>query len=162
MKTILLLVLCALPALAQSPTARPTTEPLAVTRGAFFAVSVADLDASAKWYAEKLGLTVVMRPPKLEKSAVVVLEGGGLIVELLQHDDAQPLRTAAPSITADYLVHGVFKAGIIVDDLQQTLATLKARGVPIAMGPYPATAEQRANALIRDNDGNFIQFFGQR
>ena len=138
------------------------SRPVFETRGAFFALSVADLDASTRWYTEKLGLAVVMRPPKQDKSAVAVLEGGGLIVELLQRDDATPLRQAAPSATANYLVHGFFKAGVIVDDLNATLTALRARGVEIAMGPFPASKDQRANAIIRDNAGNLIQFFGAR
>jgi hypothetical protein len=34
--------------------------------------------------------------------------------------------------------------------------------VPIAMGPFPRTAEQRANLIIRDNNGNYIQFVESR
>jgi catechol 2,3-dioxygenase-like lactoylglutathione lyase family enzyme len=151
------LVACAAPVRA-SAQSRPVFE----TRGAFFALSVADLDASSRWYAEKLGLSVVMRPPKQDKSAVAVLEGGGLIVELLQRDDAAPLRQAAPSVSANYQVHGFIKAGVIVDDLNATLTALRARGVEIAMGPFPASKEQRANAIVRDNAGNLIQFFGAR
>ena len=132
------------------------------TRGAFLALSVADLDASTRWYSEKFGLSIVMHPPKQDKSAVTVLEGGGLIVELLQRDDATPLRQAAPTATASYLVHGFFKAGVIVDDLNATITALRARGVEIAMGPFPASKEQRANAIVRDNAGNLIQFFGAR
>lgn len=132
------------------------------TRGAFIGLSVADLDKSVAWYTEKLGLRVVMRPPAVDKSRAVILEGGGLIVELMKHDDALPLATAAPAIARNYLVHGIFKAGIVVDDFDKTIAELKARGVPIAMGPFPATNEQRPNAIIRDHSGNLIQFFGAR
>ena len=138
------------------------SRPVFETRGAFFALSVADLDASTRWYSEKLGLSVVLRPPKQDKSALAVLEGGGLIVELLQRDDATPLRRAVPSASANYQVHGLFKAGVVVDDLNATLSTLRASGVEIAMGPFPASKEQRANAIIRDNAGNLIQFFGAR
>ena len=138
----------------------PQAPPAFTTKGAFFALSVADLDASTKWYADKFGLTVVMRPPKQDKSAVTVLEGGGLIVELLQRDDAVPLRQAAPSVEANYRIHGFFKAGVIVDDFDKTLATLRSRGVEIAIGPFRATTTQRANVIVRDNAGNLIQFFG--
>ena len=69
----------------------PKPPPLATARGAFIGLSVANLDASVRWYSEKLGLEVVMRPPKIEKSTAVILEGGGLIVELMHHDDAVPL-----------------------------------------------------------------------
>ena len=136
--------------------------PLATTRGAFIGISVGDLDTSVKWYSEKLGLTVIMRPPKIEKSTAVILQGGGLIVELMHHDDAVPLRTAAPSITRNFMVHGIFKAGIFVDDFDKAIAILRERGVPIAVGPFPARADQPANAIIRDNEGNFLQVFGAR
>jgi hypothetical protein len=58
-------------------------------------------------------------------------------------------------------VHGIFKAGVVVDDYDVTLATLRARGVDIAIGPFPARNGQRANFIVRDNAGNFIQFFGR-
>jgi catechol 2,3-dioxygenase-like lactoylglutathione lyase family enzyme len=156
---IALLWLAAAPALgAQATAAR--AEPAFTSHGAFFGLSVPDLGASTRWYAEKLGLTVVMHPPKQDRAEVTVLEGGGLIVELLQRDDAMPLRQAAPSITGNYQVHGIFKTGVIVDDFDKTLATLRSRGVEIAIGPFAATATQRANVIIRDNAGNLIQFFG--
>src|SRR5258705_13040247 len=100
--------------------------PVIAASGAFFALSVADMKASAQWYADKLGLKIVMQTPKQEKSAVTVLEGGGLIVELIQHDDA------APAVKDPLFVHGIFKAGVIVDDFDKTVAMLKARHVEIA------------------------------
>jgi hypothetical protein len=69
-------------------------------KGAFFALSVADLDASANWYAEKCGL----QAPKTKtlKSAVIVLvynlAGRGLLVELIQSDEAMPLSKALPEL----------------------------------------------------------------
>jgi hypothetical protein len=38
---------------------------------------------------------------------------------------------------------------------------LRTKGVQIAYGPYPAKTGQRANVIIRDIDGNLIQFFGR-
>jgi catechol 2,3-dioxygenase-like lactoylglutathione lyase family enzyme len=159
MRWIRALPLFSLPAMAP---VQPSPPPPFTTRGAFFALSVADLDASVKWYSDKLGLSIAMRPPKQDKSAVTVLEGGGLIVELIERDDARPLIAAAPGVTATYLVHGIFKAGFIVDDFDRTLATLRERGVGIAMGPFPARGDQRANVIIRDTGGNLIQIFGPR
>jgi catechol 2,3-dioxygenase-like lactoylglutathione lyase family enzyme len=154
-------LLLASAALASSSAAQtPTAEPAFSSHGAFFALSVADLGASTRWYVEKFGLTIVMHPPKQDRSEVTVLEGGGLIVELLQRDDAVPLAEAAPAVSANYGVHGVFKVGVIVDDFDKTLAALKSRGVAIAFGPYAASATQRANVIVRDNAGNLIQFFG--
>ena len=141
--------------LAASAVAADTAAPK--TTGAFFALSVADLKTSAQWYTDKLGLKSTMENPKRDGVAVIVLEGevGGarLIVELIQRDDARPLGKAN--------VHGIFKAGVIVEDFDKTLATLKARQVEIAYGPYPARANQRANVIVKDNAGNLLQFFGK-
>lgn len=152
----LLLVSLAPAAQAQSP---PST-PAFATRGAFFAVSVADLEASIAWYRDKLGLQVEMRPPPADGTAMALLRGGGLTVELIEDEAAVPLAEAAPTITRNYHVHGIFKAGVEVNDWDRLVATLAERGVPIAIGPFAATAEQPANLIIRDNSGNYIQFFG--
>ena len=122
--------------------------------GAFFALSVSDIHASSRWYAEKLGLKVTMNVPAANAPAVAVLEGGGLIVELIQHPEA---KTAGKDAI---LSHGFFKAGLIVQDFERTVATLRERGVEIAYGPYQKKADQRANVIIRDNAGNLIQILG--
>ena len=141
----------------------PAGAPLLQTTGAFLALSVADAQASARWYAEKLGVQIVMNVPRQQetKSAVIVVRGGALTVELVQHDDARPLRTAAPSTKGEALfVHGIFKVGVVVRNFDQALAELRARGVEIAMGPWPARGDQPANVIIKDNAGNLIQIFG--
>jgi catechol 2,3-dioxygenase-like lactoylglutathione lyase family enzyme len=142
--------------------AAPWSEPVLTTAsGAFWALSVADIAASTKWYSEKLGLRVTMQMPKQGTVAVAVLGGGGLTVELIQHDEAMPLGRAAPAVKDPQFVHGVFKVGVVVDDYDATLAALRARGVEIAYGPFPARAGQRANVIVRDNAGTLIQFFGK-
>jgi catechol 2,3-dioxygenase-like lactoylglutathione lyase family enzyme len=123
--------------------------------GAFFALSVSDVQASTKWYAEKLGLKVKLEVPEHDGVSVVVLEGGGLTVELIRHGKAAPAPAAIP------LVHGLFKAGLVVDDFDRVVATLRARGVELVAGPFPAKGDQRANVVVKDNAGNLIQFFGK-
>jgi extradiol dioxygenase family protein len=132
----------------------PSAPPFASVKGAFFALSVSDIDASAKWYAEKLGLSVEMQT-NCDKTSVIVLSGHGLTVELIRRADATNLGKDA------LLNHGLFKAGLVVENLDKTLAELKARNVPIAYGPYPAKPNAMANFIIRDNAGNLIQFFGK-
>ena len=129
--------------------------------GAFFALSVKDVEASSAWYSEKLGLKLTTNLPKQGKTSVAILEGGSLIVELIQNDDALPLNAVAPSVTDNILVHGIFKAGVIVDDLDKLVAVFKQRGVEIAFGPFPSRPDQRSNVIIKDNSGNLIQFFGK-
>jgi catechol 2,3-dioxygenase-like lactoylglutathione lyase family enzyme len=154
MKALLAMIVIALLSQTRSVGERPQA-PFAGVSGAFFALSVADLDASANWYADKFGMSVVLRVPRQDKASVVVLEGGGLTVELVQHDDAVGAPKEIP------LVRGIFKVGLVVDDLDKTLAGLKVRGVPVLLGPYPARGQVRSNAIINDNAGNLIQFFGK-
>ena len=109
---------------------------------------------------DKLGLAVTFQPPRSGPGEVTVLEGGGLIVELIQHDEAMSLTKLTPQRDDAIKVHGYFKAGVIVKDPDKTLALLKARDVPIAFGPYAAKDGRRANFIISDNAGNLIHFFG--
>src|ERR1051325_5155831 len=147
-KIIALLLWLALSPVGESQSLRPTNHSPVIAAGAFFALFVPDLEASTKWYSEKLGLKVVMRVPKQDKAAVAVLEGSGLIVELIQHDDALPLSKVTGGAKDSPLVYGIFKAGVIVNDFDKTLAMLKARNVEIAYGPFPARPNQRANVII--------------
>ena len=156
---IALTVSVLVPARAHRP--EQATEPPFTTTGAFIGISVADLEASSKWYQEKFGLKVIMAPTGTAEARATVLEGGGLTVELMQHNRARALRTAAPGVQANYEVHGIFKAGIYVADLDRTLAELRRRGVEVAMGPFPKRDTQPANVIIRDNAGNFLQLFGR-
>lgn len=156
-----ILLLALLPGIVSQTSSAQDAGPPFATTGAFFALSVSDLAASGKWYREKFGLRVVLQPPQSTEASVMVLEGGGLIVELLQHAAARPMTSAAPGVRESYQVHGLFKAGLIVEDFDRTIAALRARGVEIAIGPFPRTSTQRANAIVKDNAGNMIQFFGR-
>lgn len=131
--------------------------------GGFIALSVADIKASTQWYMDKFGLKVMEQHPRTaeQKAAVAILEGPGLIVELIEYADAVPLAKAAPGIKGNIYVHGIFKTGIIVEDYEKTVATLKSRGVEIAYGPFTAKDNQRANVIIKDNAGNLIQLFSK-
>lgn len=152
-----LILAAALLAIAPTTGAAPTLEPAtSAARGAFLALSVPDAEASAKWYGRAFGLKVASRPPGTNKIAVIILEGDGLVVELIQSADARSRADQDPT-----RVQGLFKAGFIVDDLEVVLARLKAEGIAPAYGPYPAKDGQRANLIVRDNAGNLIQVFGK-
>jgi catechol 2,3-dioxygenase-like lactoylglutathione lyase family enzyme len=152
--------LTAVPLPSPTPTTPAPSSSLISATGSFFALSVADVNASSKWYQDELGLKVVLQPPKTNQSTVIVLEGGGLIVELIQNEGAVSLTQAAPQIKDKMLVYGIVKAGVVVNDFDKTVAALRAHNVTIAFGPYPASATQRANVIILDNERNLIQFFG--
>jgi|GEM_PF-2402517 len=160
MKAMGLLLLMSMSAIAAAQPAPLPTSPAFTAKGSFFAISVAGLDASARWYSEKLGMKLVMDVPESDGTAMKLLEGRGLTVEMIEDSRAIPLSTAAPQIERDYRVHGIFEAGVVVEDWDRLLATLGERGVEIATGPVPARTDQRSNLVIRDNSGNYLQFFG--
>jgi hypothetical protein len=89
--------------------------------------------------------------------------GDGLVVELVQ--PVQRGVSAGPATTTHQAGPeaglGIFKAGVLVDDVAATVARLRARGVVIAFGPYPKRPDQPANAIIRDDAGNLIQILGR-
>ena len=91
----------------------------------------------------------------------MILEGEGLIVELVKQDEAVPVGTVVPGGKGAVYIHGIFKVGVIVNDFEATLEMLKARQVTIAFGPFPARDGQWANVIVKDNAGNYIQFFGK-
>ena len=142
-----------LAALATPSLAKEREQPFQSVGGAFFALSVPNLAESVQWYSDKLGLSVVFEVGGSPE--VAVLEGGGLLVELIR-DPA-----AGPGPARPELQHGVFKAGFVVKHFDAVVEELRARGVTIAFGPFPPGNGQKANVLIRDNAGNLIQIFGQ-
>ena len=137
--------------------------PFSAVKAGFVAIVVPDLDASAKWYASKLDLKVVkenaMRPDK--RAAVTILQGHGLSVELVWFRDAVPLSSVAPQLKGSHELHGIFKAGVVVDDLDSTLNELKSRGVTIAFETFYDKSMDCRMFAIRDNNGNILQFFGK-
>jgi hypothetical protein len=159
-----LLLMLVLPVQVRPQITDTNSETPFTAKGAFFALSVADLDASAKWYLEKFDLEVVFRTPKTKsvKSAVIVVAGGGLLVELIESEHSLSLSKTAPGTKDRTLIQGITKTGLIVDNFDRTLAALRERNVPILMGPYPAhDSTGLRNFIIEDNAGNLIQFFGK-
>lgn len=148
----LVLAGCLLIAAATASSANPRETPFKSTTGAFLAISVPNLQESIGWYRDKLGLSLTLEVPGTP--AVAVLEGGGLVVELLHDPFARP----GPNQPGQQ--HGLFKGGFIVKHFDATIELLRARGVTFAFGPFPAQTNQRANVIIRDNAGNLIQIFG--
>jgi extradiol dioxygenase family protein len=150
-------------AIAQAPSAPSAAAPAPVLRttGAFFALIVADIDATRAWYAEKLGLTVSMDASGEGGARAIVLSGGGLTVELVRQPGAVPLRTAAPAVQGALGIHGIFKVGMVIEDYEAALDALRRRGVTFAMGPFPAREGQPANVILRDNEGNHLQLISR-
>lgn len=124
----------------------------------FFALSVADLDASVKWYSETFDLTVT-RLPKVAPAKVALLQGNGLVVELVEHPGAFDLKARLPELEKPYLAHGLFKVGFFVADLDGIVTRLKARGAVFKGRVFTDPVLGARSILLLDNSGNMIQLF---
>ena len=131
------------------------------TSGAFFALSVADVNAVSRWYQEKLGFRVLSQgeaPNKIAKFAI--LEGDGTLIELIQHREAKPRSVIAPEAKSAHQVHGIFKVGMVVKNIDGVYQEIKKRGVPVEYDLMPAKDVAMRSFSVRDTEGNMIQFFG--
>jgi catechol 2,3-dioxygenase-like lactoylglutathione lyase family enzyme len=122
----------------------------------FTALSVADLESTARWYQDLFGLTVRLDQQADSNLRVRVLEATNLTVELIVDRRARPKPARESGEIA--IEHGFIKAGFFVSDINATIAALRAHGVTLE-GQWLDSKPR--NVIIRDPDGNAIQFFEQ-
>jgi catechol 2,3-dioxygenase-like lactoylglutathione lyase family enzyme len=130
--------------------------------GTFIALSVADAAASARWYEEILGFRVFKRiDPPTERVHIVLMERAGAILEIIEHPRAKSSAAWNPDAKEPFDVHGIFKAGFRVSDLDRVLHGLRGRKVEIRNGPFDIPELQLRSFIAVDPDGNLLQFFGK-
>lgn len=140
-----------------APSPAPAVEALAPQ---FVGLSVADLDASVRWYQDTLGLRLAEKIQAPDGSArVAILRGEGLVMELLQHRQSVPVKKLAPDLAGAYLVQGIFKVGFHVWDLDGVVARLRKRGVRFVTDVVDDQAHGQRFVLVEDNGGNTLQIF---
>ena len=133
--------------------------------GAFWAVVVADLDASERWYSDNLGLRRIKKSTAPNGSAeAVVLEGHGINVELVHFLDGKtsPLAQAGPK-DGQRLGLGIFKTGITVTPqaFDQLTRRLHEHSVQFVGGVFEDKEMAMRSFIVRDNTGALIQFFAR-
>ena len=122
-----------------------------------FGISVADVERSARWYEENLGM-VRRKSATFPKGKVIILAAPNLEVEIIQHAAAVDARKQL-NIREDYLARGIFKVGFYVDDLDATVARLKQHKVKFYYDHGRDEELHLKFAIIADDDGNTIQLF---
>lgn len=114
----------------------------------------ADPGRTIDFYTNVLGFRV-KSTDRIPRSSLGVpmqltyLELGGTTVELIHYEGAQ-VEAPAPGEHLGYRM-----MALEVDDMQQTLAYLKGKGIEAVWGPI--TREHYARAEIRDPDGVHIE-----
>jgi sugar lactone lactonase YvrE/catechol 2,3-dioxygenase-like lactoylglutathione lyase family enzyme len=158
-RTLAALLLLTVASLSASPSTAAEAPPIRPSGIQFFALSVPDAAASARWYQDVFGLTVLreIKPPDAPVH-IFILTSDTLEVEILQHPQARHFTKAAPGVKAPTEIHGIFKVGLHVQDLDGTVAALKAKGVTF---PFDLTDDPTGVrfAILEDNSGNRIQLF---
>ena len=147
---------------AQDTTSSTTESFLSGPSGAFLALSVADLDRLVPWYRDTLGFRVHssgLAPNG--KIRFALLQQDNVLIEMLQLPDAKALKTALPGATGPHEIHGFFKAGFVVPDIDAVYRRVNAMKLTLAYrlgkppgGPYRSFG-------LRDPEGNLLQFFGR-
>ena len=118
-------------------------------------ISVPDLEASIRWYAEVLDFEVEQR---LEIPAipakVAMLRRGNLRLELFEVPGAQPLPEERRHPNLDLRTHGNKHLAFAIKDIDSAERELRSRGADIV---WVRRFEFGANIFLRDNSGNLIE-----
>jgi len=163
----MLSLLALVPALAAcapptTPGLHGTTSATAGARPVWVGISVPDVDASARWYQDKLHFTVARRmelPDHKLRIAFLALEGFTLeLIELQGSVALDTLRSRPPEVARDQL-QGFQKIGFQIRDVDRLAAELMRGGVSLVMAPTDDPPFGQRFFLVRDNAGNLLQFF---
>jgi len=128
------------------------------TRGAFYAVSVQDLDRAIAWYTEHLGFTLTSKGGNEHRSGAL-LKRPGTVLELAQFEGAVSRESLKKDLES-HQVFGIFKLGFLTDNLDDTFEVLKKANVEIFF-PIVNASDGNRTFAIKDPEGNTIQFFGK-
>jgi glyoxylase I family protein len=109
----------------------------------------ADAQRAERFYTEVLGFKVRERVAVPGGLQLTYLDLGGTTVELMKYDAMTP----KPRAEGEHL--GYRMMALEVDDMDEALAYLKARGIEPSWGPVRRPTYARAE--IRDPDGNGIE-----
>ncbi|WP_370964281.1 VOC family protein [Amycolatopsis sp. cg9] len=122
-------------------------------------VSVADLDAQRRWYADALGFTEVVEQFEVPEAGVrtaVVQTGGGTRIELIERAGSTRPETFADPV--DVLrVQGYGHWALEVDDLDATYARLTGAGARAVWPPADAVRPGARFGYVKDLEGNLIE-----
>lgn len=122
------------------------------------ALSVADSRATAKWYQDKLGFTLLNSKEYPEfGTQISFLTLNDFRLELIEDINSTPQKRNTPPQHS--LIQGMAQFSFTIDNLDQVTEQLKARNVDFAWGPIAYEDLGLKFLFVRDNEGNLIQFF---
>jgi catechol 2,3-dioxygenase-like lactoylglutathione lyase family enzyme len=130
---------------------------LPATNGAFYAISVRNMDEAIVWYTRHLGYKVEWQVGNDQRKGAL-LSRPGSVLELGEFVGAIAREEVRPGLES-HEVFGIFKLGFTTASLESTFAVLEGEGVEIFF-PIVTASDGRRTFGIKDLEGNIIQFFG--
>ncbi len=130
-----------------------------ILRTNHFAVSVADLEESIRWYENVLGFKLLCRNV-IDKLDVPVAHldspDSGFVLELYSPQEAKPLPDERMHPDKDMMTHGNKHFALTIKDRNETKKQLEEMGIEIVM---TAPCWGTFGIFILDNTGNIIELF---
>jgi catechol 2,3-dioxygenase-like lactoylglutathione lyase family enzyme len=122
------------------------------------AISVSDLEASARWYEESLGFKALRRiDVPAHRVRIALLERDGFQLELVEHQDSKSPAALVPGIDNPALIQGFGKIAFRVRDIRRWESDLEARGVTFKFPLTESPADHSWSLIVADRDGNWVQ-----
>lgn len=119
-------------------------------------VSVPNLDEAIEWYGRVLGFEVEKRfYIEAAKSHTAMVMRGPLRFELFEVEGAKPLPDERRFPPSDLQTHGNKHVAFRVDDLEEFIAAVEAKGADIA---FIVREDFGKGCFLRDCAGNLIEF----
>lgn len=138
--------------------------PPATARFHHVSLSVADLEAQERWYAEALGLNRVEERVELPDRRVrtaVLSDGHGLRIELIERGGSRPVSHSDPMTAAGDRTFG--HLALQVPDLDAAFARLTGTcGAAAVSEPAPGASAGMRFAYVHDPEDNLIELIEVR
>jgi catechol 2,3-dioxygenase-like lactoylglutathione lyase family enzyme len=145
------------------PPARNNGSPFADMRGHHVAIRTPDLETAKRWYVEKLDFRVIAEWDYADEQLAYVAPATDdhFYVEILGGGDPTPVDVRLYTDFGDSLKYaGQHHFCLTVKSVDETIETLRARGVTIVTEPFELPAIGRRLAFFSDPFGNLIELAG--
>lgn len=125
-----------------------------------FAISVADLEATIKWYEKIFGFVLIDKSEiPGQNTKVSHMQGKNFILEIFEAADSKPLEEARTIPNQDLKSQGNKHISFGVPDGPKAKRELEALGVDVV---FVAEVDNTWGCFIRDNSGNLIEIFEEK
>ncbi|MFC7047567.1 VOC family protein [Emcibacter nanhaiensis] len=119
-------------------------------------VSVPDLDAAIDWYGRVLGFELERKfDIEAANARAAMIKRGPLRFELFEVEGANPLPEDRRHPPSDLKTHGNKHVAFKVDDMDEFLAIVEAKGADVA---FVVREDFGKGCFLRDCAGNLIEF----